>query len=91
MPLGTRAVIAIAGGTVLTVGTYLHATDREAAGLAAFAVGFFLACGWAFLGMELAQRGVDPTPPRTYLSGGMAALTLALYFGLRTHETLFER
>lgn len=91
MPLGTRSVFAVLGGTVLAVGTYLHATDREAAGLAAFAVGFLLACGWAFLGMELARQGVDSAPAETYLSGGMAALVLTLYFGIRAKEEMFPR
>ena len=91
MPLDTRAVFALIGGAVLTVGVYLHATDREGPGLAAFAVGFLFACGWAFLGMELARRGQASTPAETYLSGGMAALVLGLYFGMRAKEELFSR
>lgn len=91
MAVGTRAVIALLGGTVLTVGVYLHATGREGPGLAAFAVGFALACGWSFMSMELAQRGVAAGPARTYLSAGMAALTLTLYFGMRAKDTLFAR
>ena len=84
-------MFALLGGTALTVGVYLHATDREGPGLATFAVGFLLACAWAFLGMELAQRGEATTPAETYLSGGMAALVLALYFGMRAKEEIFSR
>lgn len=72
---------------MLTVGIYLHASDREAAGLGAMALGFATAAVWAFLGMELAQRGVASTPATTYLSGGMAAVTLAMYFGMRARAT----
>ncbi|MFC7068236.1 hypothetical protein [Halobaculum lipolyticum] len=81
--VGTRTVLALIGGVVLTVGIYLHASDREAAGLGAMAVGFATAAVWAFLGMELARQGVASAPATTYLSGGMAAVTLAMYFGMR--------
>lgn len=91
MALGTRSVFALIGGTFLVVGIALHASDRTGPGLLCFTVGFVFSGGWAFLGMELAQRGVGTTPPKTYLSGGMAAVTLALYFGIRTHETMFRR
>jgi len=86
MAVGTRTVLALIGGAVLTVGIYLHASGRESAGLGAMAVGFGTAAGWAFLGMELAQRGEIAAPARTYLSGGMAAITLAMYFGLRSRD-----
>ncbi|WP_435064036.1 hypothetical protein [Halobaculum sp. EA56] len=83
MAVGTRTVLALIGGAVLSVGVYLHATGREEAGYATMALGFATAAGWAFLGMELARRGDVTVPATTYLSGGMAAATLAMYFGLR--------
>ena len=86
MAVGTRTVLALIGVVALSVGTYLHATDREIAGLGAMAAGFATAALWAFLGVELAQRGVASAPANTYLSGGMAAVTLAMYFGLRARE-----
>lgn len=86
MAVGTRTVLAIIGGIVLTVGVYLHASDRTDAGYAAMAMGFATAAAWAFLGMELAQQGADSAPATTYLSGGMAAVTLAMYFGLRARS-----
>jgi hypothetical protein len=86
MAVGTRTVLALVGGVVLTVGVYLHATDRVSAGYAAMAMGFATAAVWAFMGMELAQRGVASAPANTYLSGGMAAVTLAMYFGMRARR-----
>lgn len=83
MAVGTRTVLALLGGIVLTVGVYLHATERESAGYAAMALGFATAAVWAFLGMELARMGRASTPATTYLSGGLAAVTLAMYFGMR--------
>lgn len=91
MALETRSVFAIIGVVFLSVGVALHATDRTGPGLLCFTVGFLFAGGWAFLGMELARRGEANTPAETYLSGGLAAITLALYFGIRTHETMFTR
>ncbi|WP_313690948.1 hypothetical protein [Halorarum halobium] len=91
MALETRTVFALIGGTFLLLGIGLHANDRTGSGLLCFTIGFVFSGGWAFLGMALAQQGVGTTPPKTYLSGGMAAVTLALYFGIRTHETLFDR
>lgn len=91
MPVGTRTVFALIGGAVLTIGVLLHASDREGAGLAAFAVGCLFACGWAFLGMDLARRGLASAPAETYLSGGMAALVMTIYFGFRAKEALFSR
>jgi hypothetical protein len=91
MALDTRAVLAIIGVFVLSVGILLHATGRESAGLGFFAVGFGTSAGWAFIGMELSQRGEATAPAETYLATGMAALALALYFGLRTHESLYDR
>lgn len=76
-------MLALLGVVVLTVGIYLHATERESAGYAVMALGFATAAGWAFLGMELARRGAASVPANTYLSGGMAAVTLTVYFGLR--------
>ena len=89
--LETRSVFAILGVVFLTVGTLLHASERTGPGLLCLTVGFVFAGCWAFLGMSLAQRGEATTPAETYLSGGMAALTLTVYFGMRTHETLFSR
>ena len=83
MAVGTRTVLALLGGVVLTVGVYLHATERESAGYAVMALGFATAAGWAFLGMELARMGRTSVPETTYLSGGVAAVTLAMYFGMR--------
>mgnify|MGYP006305714203 FL=1 len=83
MAVGTRTVLALLGGVVLTVGVYLHATERESAGYAVMALGFAAAAAWAFLGMELARMGRASTPETTYLSGAMAAVTLAMYFGMR--------
>ncbi|UIO98450.1 hypothetical protein Hbl1158_07705 [Halobaculum sp. CBA1158] len=83
MAVGTRTVLALIGGVVLTVGVYLHASDREEIGLGTMAFGFAISALWAFLGMELARRGEATAPAETYLSGGMAAVTLAMYFGLR--------
>lgn len=91
MALETRSVFAIIGVAFLSVGTVLHASERTGPGLLCLTVGFLFAGGWAFLGMELAQRGEATTPAETYLSGGMAAITLALYFGIRTRETVFGR
>ncbi|QZP37685.1 hypothetical protein [Halobaculum magnesiiphilum] len=83
MAVGTRTVLALLGGVVLTVGVYLHATERESTGYAVMALGFATAGAWAFLGMELARLGRASTPETTYLSGAMAAVTLAMYFGIR--------
>jgi len=91
MALDTRAVLAILGVFVLSFGVLLHATGRETAGLGFFAVGFGTSAGWAFIGMELSQQGRAAAPAETYLATGMAALALALYFGLRTHESLYDR
>ncbi|GAA0194648.1 hypothetical protein GCM10009000_004760 [Halobacterium noricense] len=76
-------MLALLGGVVLTVGVYLHATERESTGYAVMALGFATAAAWAFLGMELARLGRASTPETTYLSGAMAAVTLAMYFGMR--------
>ncbi len=71
---------------MLTVGVYFHARGDERLGYGAMAFGFATASAWAFLGMELARRGEASAPATTYLSGGMAAVTLAMYFGLRTRS-----
>jgi hypothetical protein len=91
MALDTRAVLAIIGVLVLSVGILLHAAGRESAGLGLFAIGFGASAGWSFIGMELSQQGRSAAPAETYLATGMAALSLALYFGLRTHASLYDR
>ncbi|WP_348610842.1 hypothetical protein [Halobaculum rarum] len=88
MAVGTRTVLALLGGVVLTVGVYLHATERESAGYAVMALGFATAAAWALLGMELASMGRASTPETTYLSGAMAAVTLAMYFGMRARALM---
>ncbi|WP_435128438.1 hypothetical protein [Halobaculum sp. D14] len=91
MAVGTRTVLALIGGVVLSVGVFLHATGRKAAGLGAFAVGFLTAGGWALMSAALARQGAAGPPAETYLAAGVAALTLALYFAIESRKELFGR
>lgn len=89
MELTTRLVFAVMGIIVLTVGVALHSRGNEAAGFGLFATGFLLSAGWAGIGMVRSQQGASTVPADTYLSAGVTALAMAMYFGLRSHRTMF--
>ncbi|WP_135829060.1 hypothetical protein [Halorussus halobius] len=81
MALGTRGVLAIMAGLLMTAAFVVAQTERRLLGTWLMTLGFVVATLWSIMSVFWAQSNPSPLTPSVWLTMASMAAAATVYFG----------
>ena len=86
--LGTRGILALLAGAVMTGGIVALRTERDSLGLWLLTAGFLIASLWSGLSVYWSMNNPSVLPTKSHLVLGTTSVTATIYYGVLAKDSI---